>query len=169
MARLASWLVVAVVTLGAVFVAATSGQLPERVATHFGPGGVANGWMPRVTYVALTLAFAVLLPLIVAGAVGWLPARFERFLNVPHRDHWLAPARREQTLATLQGYGAVMAIATALMAVGAHAAVLAANRHSPPRLDEPIFLAGLGVLVAVILGCVVAMHRRFRRATVQAA
>ncbi len=56
MTRLAGWLVVALVAAGVVFVAATAGQLPPTVATHFGAGGAANGWMSRGGYTVFALA-----------------------------------------------------------------------------------------------------------------
>ncbi len=41
-----------------VVVYATSASLPERVATHFGPGGVANGFMSHGGYLTFMLAMS---------------------------------------------------------------------------------------------------------------
>jgi hypothetical protein len=43
-----------------------------------------------------------------------------------------------------------------------HAAVLDANGKSPPRLDEPLFIAGLAAFVVALLAVSAAMFRRFR-------
>lgn len=167
MTRLASWLVVALVLCGVVFIVATAGSLPATVATHFGGGGRANGWMTRSGYTIFSLLLTVLLPLVLYGGLGWLPSRVERFVNLPHRDYWLAAPRREETLRWLQGAGAVLGILTALLTIGVHAMILDANAKSPPRLDEPTFLLGLGVFVAGVIACTIAIHRKFRRVPVR--
>ena len=91
MLRLSSWLLVALVLGGLAFVGMTATQLPPIVATHFGAGGVADGWMSRDGYTIFAMLLTLLLPLVVFASVGWLPYRFERFVNLPHRDVWLAP------------------------------------------------------------------------------
>ena len=98
MLRLCSMLFAAVLIVVAWFIVATTGQLADPVATHFGSDYLANGFMTRDGYLAFSLAFSTLLPVIVAGAVGWLPRLFPRSVNVPNRDYWLAPERRAATL-----------------------------------------------------------------------
>ena len=44
-----------VMALAALFVIRTGGTLPDVVATHFGPSGAANGYMPRTFYVRFML------------------------------------------------------------------------------------------------------------------
>ncbi len=163
MTRLAGWLVVALVAAGVVFVAATAGQLPPTVATHFGAGGAANGWMSRGGYTVFALALTVVLPLVLYAGFGWLPHRFERFVNLPNRDYWLAATRREGTIAWLRAAGTALAILAALLSIGVHAMILDANAKRPPRLDEPVFLAGLAVFVVGVVGVTIAVQRKFRR------
>jgi hypothetical protein len=162
MARLGTWLLVALVACGLAFIVMTAGALPPRVATHFGGGGGANGWMPREGYAWFALGFQLLLPAGLYFGIGWMPARFDRFTNLPHRDYWLAPARRASTLRWLRGFGAGMACAGSLLATGVHMAILDANARTPPRLDEPAFIAGMVAFVAVVIGSVIVMNVRFR-------
>ena len=82
----------------AAFIVATTGQLPERVASHFGAGNLPNGWMTHDGYLAFMLAFVVLLPAIVVAGVGVVPLLSPRRINIPHRDYWLAPKRHAATL-----------------------------------------------------------------------
>ena len=163
MFRLASWLLVALVLGGLAFIGMTATQLPPIVATHIGAGGAANGWMSRDGYTTFALLLTVLLPLVVFASVGWLPYRFERFVNLPHRDVWLGPAHRAETLAWLRAFGVGFALLMALLAIGLHAAILAAHAQSPPQLHEPAFIAGLVAFVAAVVGAVIAMQMRFRR------
>jgi len=163
MTRFATWLAIGLVAVGLAFVLSTSAGLPEQVATHFGPGGQANGWMSRDGYRLLALALVLGLPLTMLGVTVWAPRLSGSFVKLPHREYWLAPERLEATRATLRAFGAAMAVLGALFAIGLHAAVLAANATSPPRLDEAPFLAGIGAFVAATVALVVAMNVRFRR------
>ena len=74
---------------------ATSGNLPERIASHFANGGAANGWMSRDAYVVIVLAMATLLPLFIVAMMARLPRMNPRRIRLPHRDYWLAPERRD--------------------------------------------------------------------------
>ena len=82
------------IACAAAFVWLTSSGLPPLVASHFGAGGVANGFMTRTVYTRFMEAFVIGLPafmvLVSLYAVGNARAR----LNMPNRDYWLAPERR---------------------------------------------------------------------------
>ncbi len=80
---------------------ATSARLPERVATHFGRGGLANGWMTHDGYLVFILALTVVLPAFVVAMVGVLPRVAGSQAGISNRNYWLAPERRAATLSTL--------------------------------------------------------------------
>jgi hypothetical protein len=136
-----------------VLVVATSASLPPRVATHFGAGGLPDGWMTREGYVAFMLAFAVLLPWAVFAAIGLLPARW---LNIPGRGVAIAPANRDAALALTRRFAMGLAASMIALSAATHVAILAAHRRTPPQLDEGPFLA---VVVLFVAGLVVASFR----------
>src|SRR5258708_39905629 len=83
---------------------ATSGTLPEQVASHFASGGAANGWMSREAYVLIVLAMATLLPLFIVAMMARLPRMNPRRIRLPHRDYWLPPERRGAAFPTVAGF-----------------------------------------------------------------
>src|SRR5258708_29103500 len=113
---------------------ATSGNLPEHVASHFASGGAANGWMSREIYVVIVLAMATLLPLFIVAMMARLPRMNPRRVRLPHRDYWLAPERRDPTFATLAGFAFALACALTLFIGGMHWIIFEANATTPPRL-----------------------------------
>jgi uncharacterized membrane protein len=142
---------------------ATSAGLPELVATHFGFGGVANGWMPRTGYVVFMLALTTLLPLIIVATSGLVPALTMSSRMVRNPDYWLAPARREATQGWLASHACWMGVVLILFLGGAHLVVVQANTHTPPQLAEaPLFVLLAALLVAIALW-VITLHRRFRQ------
>jgi uncharacterized membrane protein len=147
-----------------VVVYGTSMGLPERVATHFGPGGTANGFMTRGGYVAFMLAMTTLLPLFVVAMTGFVPRVAISQIKIANRDHWLAPARRAETLGWLMSHACWVGTVLALFLFGIHLLVVRANGLSPPRLDEALFFVLLGAFLVMLAGWIVTMALRFRRA-----
>jgi hypothetical protein len=119
--------------------------------------------MTRDFYTWYMAGFASLLPLLLYAAIGWLPSRTPRLTNLPDRDHWLAPARREATLATLKGFAVAIGIVTTLFIGAVHLLLVQANGHSPPRLAEGPFFAAMGTFMVALIGLILAMRSRFRR------
>lgn len=72
-------------------------QLPATMASHFTARGVANGWAPKQAFFGL-MAFCIFLSAFVGFVVPLQIARKPAAkLNLPHKDYWLAPERREDT------------------------------------------------------------------------
>ena len=150
------------VTAAAIFVVTTSRSLPNVVASHFGPGGSANGFMPHAFYVRFMLAFVVLLPLLlslVAGAVARLPVKL---VNIPNRQYWLAPGRRAQAVDMLRGRMQLFAAMLAAFLCYVHWLVVRANQSQPPMLDNRRFVAGMAVFMFSLVIWIVALRRKFR-------
>src|ERR1700682_6716418 len=105
MGRLSLVLFVTLLIAGLAFIVGTIGQLPPRVASHFGAAGQTNAWMSRDGYALFILGFGTLFPMFIVASIAWLPHVMSRGVKLPNRDYWLAPARRGETLATLEAFG----------------------------------------------------------------
>jgi len=154
--------VVLLVLVPAVIVA-PSGALPDRVATHFGRGGLAHGWMTRDGYIAFMLAFTILVPLVVVVMTGFLPGIARSKCNIPNYDYWFAPARREASAARLVSHACLLGCLLVLCFGGFHAVLLDANAATPARLSEPAFFGVLAALLVGITLWVILMRRLFAR------
>jgi hypothetical protein len=153
---------VALLAGAAAFVWGTSGKLPDRVATHFGPDGRADAFMTRDAHRVFTLGFIVGIPLLVVTMVGVLPRWTSRFTNIPHRRHWFAPERRDDTLVFLTEHALRVGCLLVALQVGVHWLVLQANTDAPPRLALVPFLVLLGGFVAGIVWWIASLRARFR-------
>jgi len=129
----------------------TSAQLPARVASHFGRGGLANGFMTHEQYVLFMLGMTTLLPLVVVACIGFIPRLATSRLSLRYREHWLAPQRREETMATLATWACAFGIVLILFLTCIHFLTLEANLRAPARLDEREFFTVL-VAFLVLLG-----------------
>jgi len=141
----------------------TSARLPERVASHFARGGYANGFMSHDVYVLFMIGMTTLLPLVVVASIGFIPRLATSKLSIRYREHWLAPARREETMATLATWACAFGVVLILFLVGIHLLTLEANLRTPPRLDEGAFFAVLIAFLVLLGGWIAFMAIRFGR------
>jgi hypothetical protein len=148
----------------AAFVAATTGQLPDRVASHFGQDNFPNGWMPRDAYLSFMVGFALLLPAVVVAGIALTPRLTPRRVNLPHREYWLAPERRAATMTTLSAYACWLGVLIALFIGGIHYSILVANAIVPPRLPAALFWTLLIGFCGALVLWTGALYLRFRNA-----
>lgn len=160
----ASCLILAAVLAGtAAFLVATVDRLPEVVATHFDASGRPNGWMTRGGYLAFSLAFDVGLPLLMAGAIGLVPRRWPRLMNLPNRDHWLAPERRAATLDFLATHACRLGALMALFGAAVHWLILDAHAAAAPALAGAKLGWTMGAFLAALGAWLWALYRRLGR------
>jgi len=129
------------------------GRLPETVATHFNTLGQPDAWGPRGNLTAWHLGTV----LFIAGMFEGI-ARIGRLIpaelvNIPHRDHWLAPERREATLTHLSTMTHWMGCAVLAFLMGVFHQVYRANTGGDSLTAAMVVLvAGLLISIAAILG-----------------
>jgi uncharacterized membrane protein len=152
-----------VLVLAGGFVWLTSGDLPSVVASHFGAGGNANGFMSKSMYTALMLAAVMAIPSLVGFSGQLVRVVPLQSVNLPNKEYWLAPQRRAATLESLSSLSGLFAIVLTFFMCFVHWLVVQANALQPARLSEGSLFAGLagfGVITALWL---VALFRRFSR------
>jgi putative flippase GtrA len=132
--------------------ALTAGRLPARVASHFNANGVADGWMSRAEYLffigLFPCALAVFLALI-GSTLRWLPAHA---INIPRRDYWLAPERKNRTAALFFRWMAVPACLLVALFAQLHLVTLLANQTTPAHFSAGLLMGPvIGFLVALMV------------------
>lgn len=126
-------------------------QLPEPVATHFTAQGHPDGWMHRSKYLLATVALSLWLPALVVGLCFALRFAPNGAINLPRKEYWLAPERREQTCNYFLYQSIWFACMAVAFVIGIHFSVVQANSGFPRRLSDLMVLAVAGsFLVGVI-------------------
>lgn len=136
--------------------------LPERVASHFGARGLADGWMSRGGYVLMMVLMQTVFLAVFLGSHRLVFAVSPRWVNLPHKDYWLQPERRAVTQAMLAGWLGRMGTALFLLMAVTGLLAVQANLATPARLDMPLFWAALGLFAAYTVGWCVGFYRAFR-------
>jgi uncharacterized membrane protein len=155
-------LFVAVIVLAALFVASTTRDMPQIVASHFDAAGFANGHMDRTFYLTLLLVLVIGAPLLIAYLPYRIAAKRSGRLNIPHRSYWLAPEREAQTRSFLWQHGLWFGALLAVFLAYMHWLVVLANRLQPPRMATAGIVLGLAVFCGGLGVWLVTLWRRFR-------
>jgi uncharacterized membrane protein len=74
-------------------------QLPERVAHHFGPDGKPDAWGDKMQFLVVYLITIAVMGIVFFGLALAMRRLPTTAINLPHREYWLAPERREETVA----------------------------------------------------------------------
>jgi len=165
MQRLALVLFITLMIASTAFIVGIVGQLPPRVASHFGGAGQVNAWMTRDGYLLFMLGFATLFPLFIVASIAGLPHLTSRGVKLPNRDYWLAPPRRGETLAALGAFGAWLGTLLTVFFAALHYTILEANTSIPPQLPGPLLWSVLGGFVGAVLSWHALFYLRFRSAS----
>ena len=161
MHRLAFPLLAALMCASAAFIAATAGQLPATVASHFGGHG-ANGWMARNVYLLWMLGLSVLVPGLLVVLIAVLPRIVPRLVDLPHKDYWMADARRGETISSLFAFACCLAALMTVFAAGLHYVILNANATTLPALSASLLAALVALLLVGAVTWTGALYARFR-------
>ena len=162
MRRLFLLLLVALLIAAGAILYATAESLPPHVASSFNFSGDAGGFMRRGTYLVFMAAAIFGAAAIILLVCAVLPRLAPRLVNIPAREYWLAPERREETYASLAASGALLACLVTAFLIALHLLVVEANAHQPPRLDSNILWVLMTVLALSVLAAQFFFWRRFR-------
>ncbi len=147
----------------AIFIWIIGRTLPDIVASHFNAAGQADGFMPRMIYQCFMYTIIVFVPLVLMT----FPARAFRHpnarINIPNRDYWLAPVRREQTIEFLAKQPPRFAVLLLIFLCYVYWLVARANQQPFPMLPAREFLGGLIAFLLAVLLWAVAFIGHFRR------
>lgn len=159
----ALWIAVIVTWLAVIgYVGWAHGQLPDKVAVHFGTSGEPNRWSSSVE-LSLIISLIVTLEFATFAAIAWfLPRVSHQLWNLPNKSYWLAPDRAEITATLVCRDLLAMALATLALLGVVHWDVVQAN-VSRPNQELAITLWAVGVYMAVLFGIIIAMLVRLNR------
>ena len=146
--RLPNSILFMLVVLGAVQLFYYTPRLPETLASHFGGTGSVNAWQPKTVFFSLELGIIVLAIVVSFGIPRIIEALPVSLINLPHKDFWLSPERRDSTLAYMRVWTAWLGCALLAFLLFVMELVYRANLQTPPRLNVAAFVPALLAFVA---------------------
>ena len=135
-------------------------QLPETVASHFDGHGVPNGWQSKGLFFAFLVGALVIAAVVAFAVPRIIEAVPTELINLPHKDYWLAPQRRVESLVFLETQFAWFGCGLLLFMVFVFEFVIRANFRDHAQLDSSFGYA-LGAFLLFTLLWVVRTIKRF--------
>ncbi|MBI1809498.1 MAG: DUF1648 domain-containing protein [Gemmatimonadetes bacterium] len=127
---------------------------PAVLWSHFTGSGVPDGRMPKEGFFLMWIALTALPTVIGLGYGLLLPRLSLRSINMPNKELWLAPERREETFRDLADMIAWLTAPVSLFLLATNIEIVAANARTPVRLG-PATTINVVVLLAVIFAVVI--------------
>ena len=127
-----------------------STRLPLNVASHFDIAGQVDGTMSRSSLIASQIALQAFWTIGVLLLIWATNRQPHRWLNIPHREHWLDDSRRERTLRLWNTISLRMAIVSMWFFAGLFQLVAAFNVGWRPTLSPAVYLLAAGYLIAIL-------------------
>jgi uncharacterized membrane protein len=138
-------------------------QLPDPMASHFNASGTATAWMPKSGFFTLILVITLAASVPVFLVPRSLAKLSNDRINLPNKEHWLAPERRIETMQYLGNQMGWFGCALlTLLLFGLYIAV-AANFRPDHHFDSGSFYIVLGAFLAFILVWLVRLLSHFSR------
>jgi uncharacterized membrane protein len=137
--------------------------LPARMAIHFNASGAADGSGYKQQFFIFYGIMVGVLSLLFWGLPLVIRMAPSSLINLPNKDYWLAPERKEQTLARLSDQMLFTGCMALLLMDGILFLVIKANLSTPPVLPAAWLW---GLIVAFIVANVVwtiSLIKSFRR------
>jgi uncharacterized membrane protein len=143
----AQWVVLSMPLLAAAHMAFYYPLLPAKLASHFGPDGRADGWMAKLDFVIFHLVMTTLLALLFGGMGALMHKIPNDAINLPNKEYWLAPERREQTLRQFSKEMSVFGIACLAFLFAVIQTVILSNLAGKNQLGPLFFVYFIGFLL----------------------
>ncbi|HEY2820769.1 MAG TPA: DUF1648 domain-containing protein [Candidatus Acidoferrum sp.] len=118
-------------------------SMPGVMATHFGASGTANGWQTKGQFFVVEIVMLGVCLLIGFGVPYIISLAPPSLVNVPNKEFWLAPIRREYTNNIFRIQMAWFACALITFLIVVNQLVFNANQAVPRQLNGPQFTMAL--------------------------
>ncbi len=124
--------------------------LPQQVATHFNAAGQPDGWSSASEFLLTNLLLFGGMTVLFLGVTGLAKKLPNEWINMPHKDYWLAPERRNTTLGALQNQMEWLAVATLALLIGITQLTIDANLRGE-TLNSQIFWLFFGSYMVYVV------------------
>jgi uncharacterized membrane protein len=117
--------------------------MPGVMATHFGASGAPNGWQSKGQFFFLEIVLLCVCLFIGFGVPYIISKAPPSLVNLPNKEFWLDPVRRDHTLAVFRIQMAWFACALMTFLIVVNQLVFNANQSVPHHLNGAQFTVAM--------------------------
>ena len=163
--RLPGAIFVLLALLGVLQARKFAATMPSVIATHFGSSGIPNGFQTLTQFFTLEIVMLAVCAFLAFGVprlIGSLPMSK---INLQNKEYWLAPQRRELTLAYFGTQFAWFGCALLAFLLVVNEVVYQANLSAAHRLNGDQFVTALLAFLAFVAVWTVHLILHFSKIT----
>ena len=138
-------------------------QMPQRMASHFAADGHVNGWQSREAFFILMFLVSSASAVVCFLAPRQIAAKANARINLPNREYWLAPERREATMRLISATMAWFGSCLLFVLISGTVLALRANLGPDRRFNSQAMLVVLAGFLASLIGLMIGLVRHFHR------
>jgi uncharacterized membrane protein len=142
--------------------------MPQRMAAHFAANGYPNGWQPRESFFLLSIVLTASSAVVAFFAPWQIASKADARINLPNRDFWLAPERREATMRYIAATMGWFGCGLLFVLISGTFFAMRANLSPEHRFNSEAMLIVLGGFFVSLLFLMVGFVRHFQRVSPQA-
>jgi len=136
--------------------------LPPKVATHYGNSGIPDSYMSNTYSLLLWLGTFLFLALLFFSMPYLLKKTRTEWINLPNREYWLAPERRENTIRIMSDYMYIFGSMLNGFFIVILWLTVIAHKQTPVQLSTSGMLTALALLFAATAVWLIQLFRQFR-------
>ena len=138
-------------------------QMPQRMAAHFAADGSPNGWQPRDAFFLLMFVICASSAIVAFFAPWQIASKSDARINLPNKEYWLAPERREATMRYIASAMAWFGCGLLFVLISGTFLAMRANLAPDHRFNSEAMLAVLAAFLLFLAFLIVQLLGRFRR------
>jgi uncharacterized membrane protein len=112
--------------------------LPDTVASHFGRSGKPDAWSSKLFFVNFYLITIGIIVILFPGIGSGMSKMPDSLINLPNKDYWLSPERRQETSESLSQYFYWFGSATLLLMLDIFHQSFLVHLGKAKSLDHPM-------------------------------
>jgi uncharacterized membrane protein len=136
-------------------------RLPEQVAHHFGATGEPDAWGHKTQFLVVYLVTVGVMVATFLGLGLALPKIPNSAINLPNKDYWLAPERRQQTLDYMLPWFLWLGSLTMLLLLDIFHQSFQVHLGNATKLNH--FWITMGAYLAITTAWCIGIYRRFSK------
>lgn len=129
--------------------------LPERVASHFGPSGRPDAWSGKDAFIEIYVGVIAFIAVLFSGMGFVLRKIPDSMINLPNKDYWLSPGRRQETVDRIARQAFWFGSATLVLMLDVFRQVFRVHLGEARTLEHPVAsivaYVGFGVIWSIVM------------------
>lgn len=136
-------------------------RLPEQVAHHFGASGQPDAWGSKAQFLVVYLVTVGVMAATFLGFGLLMPKIPNSAINLPNKNYWLAPERRQQTLDYVLPWFLWLGSLTMLLLLDIFQQSFQVHLGKATKLNH--FWITMGAYLAITTVWSIAIYRKFSK------